>query len=650
MAKDSFEDLGFEETFDDLGFQPEGQPAPSAQPIEGADKALALAQTAASGATLGFGDELAGLIGAGMQGVISPVVSGETASKEDLLAAYRDVRDFARKRAGQLREESPIAATAADLGGSLATGGALLKATKLLPGAQTLSTAASKLPAEALLTKISKGAALGLPVGAAAGAGTSEADLTQGDISGLAADTGTGAALGAGIGGAIPLATAPVKGAKDFLSKTQIVKDLVDSAKLAYKGLPVTGEEGMISAQRGLEDLAEETRKKLVAKGADLSAAKREVLEQYEQTGAKLDTLDAVEMLKEKINTPGAVEESERGFFKRKFLKNLPKEAEEVEEEFGAKDFWAEIEKQVLSKEPSEKISKKKFIKTPLQLDQDIRDVWKDIESQERRGNTKAASILKDYWAQLKDKQNELSPEIKDLNTEITKNLDVSKGISKLDYTETPKSSEETKNWLRKITDYYKDYTLDPAQTKREIDQLATTGIALPTAEGVEQKIGGSLQQSIPEYSDEFLKKIQEGSRHFQLASGASQPFHTVMRITPTNPNPIRAAVDIAPKVTAKFGEMAGKSLRENQEFLRQAVNKLSSMTPDSLRNMAGSFSRGTSSTTQEFGKILQSASEQPLQSRQAIIFSLMQQPAFRQAVQEEAPDEFGFQETPEEK
>lgn len=110
------------------------------------------------GATFGFGDEITG--------ALESALTSKT---------YKQARDEARANDAAAAEANPLTYGAGEIGGGLAT---------------TLATGGAAGGALAGL----KGAAL---AGAAYGAGSSDADLTEGDVGGLARDTAIGAGVGA---------------------------------------------------------------------------------------------------------------------------------------------------------------------------------------------------------------------------------------------------------------------------------------------------------------------------------------------------------------------------------------------------------------------------------------------------------------------
>lgn len=135
------------------------------------------ARGAYQGLTLNFGDELAGLVGAPFR------------SEHSWGDAYRAGRDEMRAANKAAHDANPRSFMAGEFGGSL-------------PMALLPFGAAGK--GATLGAKVWNGMKTGGAIGAAAGLGASNADLTQGEVGQAALDTGTGGLMGAGIGGALP--------------------------------------------------------------------------------------------------------------------------------------------------------------------------------------------------------------------------------------------------------------------------------------------------------------------------------------------------------------------------------------------------------------------------------------------------------------
>lgn len=134
-----------------------------ATPASGPGVGEALLRGGAQGVTAGFGDELAAAAGAALT---------DNSNKPTFGERYQELRDSFRRDNAAAAEAHPVAFTAGSVAGgaplAIATGGG-----------------------------IGANAALG----AANGLGSSNADLTKGDVAGALEDTVKGAALGAGAAG-----------------------------------------------------------------------------------------------------------------------------------------------------------------------------------------------------------------------------------------------------------------------------------------------------------------------------------------------------------------------------------------------------------------------------------------------------------------
>ena len=146
--------------------------------------ATALGRGAAQGATLGFGDEIEGVIQAAIP------VAGDKGTFWERYAKWRDAsradNDAAEKQHGKLY-------LAGNVAGGIAPG-------LLMP----VGAAAQKAT---LGAKVLAGARAGVPAGAVYGLGTSTAD----DVGGMAADAALGGVAGGVAGAAVPVAGAVLK-------------------------------------------------------------------------------------------------------------------------------------------------------------------------------------------------------------------------------------------------------------------------------------------------------------------------------------------------------------------------------------------------------------------------------------------------------
>jgi hypothetical protein len=183
--------------FDPDKFLKETSPGPKA-PAQRTDVGDALLRGTVSGASAGFGDELAGALEAlgskvGLRGLAGPVNEIHRASpdedKQSFADAYRTGRDQTRQRYHEAAAEHPWAYKGAQLGGGLATA--------LVPGVGLAGQGARAGLAGAVAT--------GAGFGGLTGLGESEADMTKGmkGVGQAFDDTKHGAFVGALTGGAL---------------------------------------------------------------------------------------------------------------------------------------------------------------------------------------------------------------------------------------------------------------------------------------------------------------------------------------------------------------------------------------------------------------------------------------------------------------
>ena len=191
-------------------------PAQPEQPAEDGDRGdflRGLTQNIAQGITLGFGDEIV----AGLTAPIAAISQGVPVSE-----AFRDILEAERFGTEQFAEQRPVAATAAQIVGGLATGGA---GASRAAGAKVFQGATTR--AGRIAQRTGAAAAAGVPIGAVFGAGTAEGGLQEravGAAEGAAIGAVGGAALRpviAGATGALKLGAKGLRGVSRALTKTE---------------------------------------------------------------------------------------------------------------------------------------------------------------------------------------------------------------------------------------------------------------------------------------------------------------------------------------------------------------------------------------------------------------------------------------------
>jgi len=167
--------------------------AKPAEPLPGATHTTAqdFGRGALQGASLGFGDEAAAAIDTGISKIPGLRNIAQALHSSDLPpltgdATYQQRREAYRAKNAAAQQSSPYAYAGGELTGGLAL-------TPLVPGGG----------AKTLVGAIGKGIKVGSALGAVNALGSSQADLTKGDVGGAATDVLSGGMLGGLTGGAL---------------------------------------------------------------------------------------------------------------------------------------------------------------------------------------------------------------------------------------------------------------------------------------------------------------------------------------------------------------------------------------------------------------------------------------------------------------
>jgi hypothetical protein len=152
------------------GFRP-ATAQPEKEKVQG-NYLRGLTQNIAQGTTLGFSDEITGVLvaaAAEVRDILTPGNDGQTFNE-----VRRDVQGLERESQKAFAEENPKTAFAAEIAGGVATGGvgaAKIAGAKVFQGAKTVAGRVTQ--------KLSAQAASAAPIGAAFGAGVSEGGVGE---------------------------------------------------------------------------------------------------------------------------------------------------------------------------------------------------------------------------------------------------------------------------------------------------------------------------------------------------------------------------------------------------------------------------------------------------------------------------------------
>lgn len=597
---DDFKDLGFEESFDDLGFEPaesNNQPGPQFSASESALKG------AQQGLTLGLSDEATGGIQAlldklniagNKMGVLpeSPSQVSQRLASEGFTGdlgpsstaeLYRQVRDEERAKIALAGEQNPVSFTAGGIAGSLA-------GTAAIPGAAGLTSIKGLTGAERILSAGKAGGVLG----GAMAAGTSEADLTKGELRDFAKDVGQGAVMGASTGVLATGALEGVKNAGKLAAQSTLgfktIDDLKDIFSRSSKG-------------EQLYNRRPELAKKIQDEGFELFKAiknKAEGLEQQKQNLLNVDgankTVDLTGLLKaysEKVSQ----------------FKTPDPDIKKVSS--GLVDMIGEIS----STQPVKEMP----LAEAYRLKQLLQTTSNELKSPELQKLTNNAS------RELQDRMDEILPGLKALNKTQSNLMSQSESMFGVQPLQNIPDAE-IPQFLKKTGETLEKFAKESA-AQQSVSKEASLG-GFTNLRG--QEVPG-IEKLVPEAAP-LVSKAKETARSIDLAKKIDGKEDGVISKL-TN---VYKGADIAGKLAKPFVDSAKQFTSSVPEFLSQTSTRLREAAPEQLNMMADDITSKLGDRMSIEANILRKAAERRGVSRDALIFSLMQRPGFREYINED--------------
>ncbi len=242
---------------------------------------------AEQGLLFNFADELGSGIGAGTEAAYNAVTGNPEAQK--LSDLYNEYLKFNRERYKAAEESHPLSYTAGAIGG-----GALIP-TSVLGKVGTLGKAAP------FSEKVIKGAAIGGIGGGLSGAGSSEAPIMSGEF---AQDVYQGAKYGTALGAGLPMAAEAgrfaAKGAK------AIASPVLKGAQQGLRGVNLLGDEAEKQIQSNIASYGKELTGTIEGKLNELGRLKKEIVEQAEVSGVRINVKDIDDMIANRLGNDPA--------------------------------------------------------------------------------------------------------------------------------------------------------------------------------------------------------------------------------------------------------------------------------------------------------------------------------------------------------
>lgn len=640
------------------------------------------------GATLGLGPILAGIAGAGGEVVedIGDVLGLSTDAElrdqgfkvedkekglQGLLDAYYKSRDMAIKQQEQAFKDQPVASIGGSIVGSLASMAPAAKAAQALAGTGRAGSAAAKilpklddLKGASALQKAGVAAREGAKAGGLAGFGSGEGRLLEGEVGETISDVAQTAVGGAAVGGALSGAASGVSG---LAKKLPGMKSFSLGKKIAEEGLGLDEasikDEIKVFAEDLRNTIQDVFRKNKVQKGDALSFAD-EIGVRVTEAGEAID--DVIDDLisrgatseidqKEKVALLNALNEL-RGESPR--LRKLQQKLDSARAKKAVK----------LEREKGGEIE------TSTEINQDFDEVLPLPDSQGKvygvvdkvkmpdGSDFKISTLQADIDDIIPIKKYNLDDmrlsEMEDLISDVNRYTG--------DLNAPPKTQVEQKarllaQRLRNLSNaaLESDVNLSDANTKMSriftaLRKGNVKGNILSERSIIKDEQVDAIRRLILGSGDaseinqeRFFQYLQEASSEFQAPAERAQFLNEALELAKNldvdRTVSFKGLIGSAQGVVAKAGSFVGKlskSLRDASDKVGDTLTKsaktLIDITDDDLRDLITSFHAKYNKNTEPFIRPLRQAlNASNNRSKQAIMYGLYQQPAFRQILRD---------------
>lgn len=572
-----------------MGATPESSAASSEEAAPSISKLKSMQKGLEQGTSLGFADEMQGGIGASTDAVQSLLhklgITGPAASdvNADLAAqgftgdigpqSFGDTYSQARDSARQEYQAASDANPGSYLAGNVIGGGLTAAA---LPGMVSAPMGPAAEGAS-LMARMGQGAVNALPMSAMVGAGSSNADLTKGELGQFGKDVAKDTAIGGGIGMALPAAGAALGAGKNAITGTQTYQDLMDAYTAGKNKLNLSSPEFLTQARDKLKDLASQADDAVRGKTGKLFGEKKNLLKDLESQNLSADAKNALDELK-KVSANSAMRDEET---------------------------------QVINKTLDRHIQKG-TTKSPQELESLLSDL-KDLKANVQTPSGMEA--VNSAIDQVKTLQNGMDQNLGKLNNQLFQTIDSGEALTKknpLDYM-TGKGDTSTReslaNMLEKSSSDYK--------TKSFLSDILDKGIQTSKNAKI-----APMSELIPEASD-AIKQAPAIARQMDIAKNMQGPSFKGNSILGSAANAVTSS-------SSNIANKAGLGVAQSKDFLQNGIKKLSDASPESIQQIASQMaSMGKAGA--EYAKVMAELVSKRPESRNAIIFGLMQQPNFRQ-------------------
>lgn len=515
---------------------------------------------AAQGGSLGFADEMTG----GGEAALDKILG----KNGDLADLYRQHRDESRANYKAAEEENPMTSLAGNLAGGLVT---------------PIPFGEAKTMGEIALN--------GAKIGAAAGLGSGEADLTKGQIGKAGGEmlrgAGTGAAIGGVVGGLGKLG--------GVVAKSTPGRAFAEG----MKGNDLVGKEARQKIGDELVQFAGKAGDDIQSELSGAAKNKMSILRDADASGQKLDISDLLNKIyPEEVNKlPDSF--TAKGDAARASLNEPIERAKtlgkgiDIDQNKLMQEITGNPDLTHMDIPPQQPLEM-----TPTQIDS-FRRALANLGFEQDLKDDQVVALAKRMSGKVGEQANEQIPGLGDANKKI-KNL-----IGAQDIFNIGNGLDELGNQTK----------LTPLLQRLESDTLSSDVARSKFGKGIE-----ALKSASPELGEKIEQQGTDLAEKYDLARDINKP------ISMTG-NPLEMSKRLSGKVANVAGVGIGKLA--NTPIAQIAKTPFSAM-PEYINALSAKLEAKGS----KFAPMVKNLATESEPKRKAIIFSLMQQPAFRQAIE----------------
>ena len=563
----------------DLDADFDALPSQSQEPVYTADlnpevsKMESFGKGVQQGTTLGFADEIGALSGA-----LGAKVGGE---KRDFGKVYDEIKDLLRQEYKQAEEQNPMSSLAGNIAGGL------------LPAGLTAPLA----PAATGIGKAIQVGKAGAIAGGVAGLGTSEADVASGDTEQLkqaAKDVASGAVVGGVVGGGLQgLGTAASKTGgfiKNTIEDLPVFQDITDVFKESAKGTELLGKVGEKS--KDIYNYGETILSKL-------TGARQKAGDAIDASAVAMD-----EVIPDGINMSNAYKEA----------------VDTLDNITPANDMQAKVVAKV--RELVNRTSSESGTVKPSEL-VNIRQQFNKLYKDARDSDTlDLVYQMKDYVTKplvqaAEESESDAAKQFLAANKNYSLVDTAQRYFGAPTYINPADKSGKIKaidKMFKTISSYEEEGGASKQKLNRAFEILDQISNDTPA--------GANIVSELP--TSQLKTDMANKAKNLRLSEEISNESHLGRNI--------KSGFSTAKATTLQGARAAGNAAKVSKEAILDPIKRLVDSTPEQITALA----EKAASTAKPFASALMKMASAPQQKRKALLFSLMQQPAFREFYNED--------------